>query len=330
MSESMTTEESALEHAYKDVLTKIGRNLICFQRAEQILKEISKLIGISISMDDPQKSIAAWEERVTRMTLGTLSTRFTDTYLLGKEHRPPENPERLGKGLMVFRLSIDNDPETLAKRRESLNLLVSERNWLVHQLLPDFDRNSLQACLEMAVRLDRQREAILPEIERLRSDYLNIHKIRQMIPGMLLEPENIASLRECLISQHPLIAKLEDIAREIQEPGGWVALSTATKRLTDFPPEEITKICKGSGVKSLKELLIASGQFDVELVPVGTKRHRVIYRLKSHHSVSMNGDPRSLEAKAPLPWPTHPLTMPPIDQIPKVPSETSHLVISDQ
>ncbi|MCU0795146.1 MAG: hypothetical protein MUF31_04340 [Akkermansiaceae bacterium] len=192
MPEPTTPDESALEDAYNDVLRKIGRNLVCFQMAEQILKEIAKLIGTTISMDNAAESLANEQKRVAKMTLGSLSTRFTDIYLLGKEPNPPATPERLGKGGMILTVSIENDPETLAKRRESLEFLVNERNWLVHHLLDGFDRDCLQACREMAERLDLQREAILPEIEELRSDYLNIHESRRMLRAQIIKPENRA------------------------------------------------------------------------------------------------------------------------------------------
>jgi hypothetical protein len=79
-----------------------------------------------------------------------------------------------------------------------------------------------------------------------------------------------------------LIDKLEDIARGHQEADGWIALGAAAARLTDFPRKEITKILQDRGAKSLEDMLIASERFDVKREPVGTKRHRVVYRLRSH------------------------------------------------
>ena len=54
--------------------------------------------------------------------------------------------------------------------QESLANSVKEGNKLVHHLLPEFDRDSLDSCRAVASNLELQREAVLSEIKRFQQD----------------------------------------------------------------------------------------------------------------------------------------------------------------
>ena len=48
-------EETILKDAYDEVLRRIGRNLLSFQLAEQILKELLRLGGFAIRSGAPEE-----------------------------------------------------------------------------------------------------------------------------------------------------------------------------------------------------------------------------------------------------------------------------------
>jgi hypothetical protein len=273
-------EETILKDAYDEVLRKIGRNLLSFQLAEQILKELLRLGGFAIRSGAPEEPFGEIAKRARIMTLGGLTTLFTETHCSGNEPVFPEPPEDSDEGMAAMSFAFNLGENGLAERQESLANLVAERNRLVHHLLPEFDRDSLESCRAAAADLDRQREAVLPEIKRLQQDYRVIRQELNQLAEFMASAEGVAILRTPRIQQHPLIEQFIDIAKNNQAPADWISLNAAAGSIAGFSRDEMTAACTSFGQKSLTALMIASQLFDIELEPAGSDRHRVLYRLK--------------------------------------------------
>lgn len=285
-------EETILKDAYDEVLRKIGRNLLSFQLAEQILKELLRLGGFEIRSGAAEEPFGEIAKRAQKMMMGALTTLFTETHCSGKEPAFPELPEDSNEAMIAMSFAFNLGENGLAERQESLANLVAERNKLVHHLLPEFDRNSLESCRAAAADLDRQREAVLPEIKRLQQDYRVIRQELNQLAEFMASAEGVAILRTPRIQQHPLLEEFVDIAKNNQAPADWISLNAAVGSIAGFSRDEMTAVCTSFGQKTLTALLIASQLFDVEFKPVGSAGYRIHYRLRQHAGSAATSDTR--------------------------------------
>lgn len=135
------------DNAYDEVLTRIGRNLLLFQKAEQLMKCLLTL-GHADPAEGFEQPGALWQ----KATLQQLTNQLTD------------------------RTNTDGDHQ----RRVSIDLLAREQHRFMDDLLPSLMPGTLARFRSLAAELDDQRERILPEIMRLREDTM-------VLQGQLLE-----------------------------------------------------------------------------------------------------------------------------------------------
>ncbi len=284
--------ETILKDAYDEVLKKIGRNLLAFQMAEQILKELLRLGGFARRSSAPEESFGEIAERAKKMTLGGLTTLFTKTHCSDRAPVFPELPENSTDGMIAISFAFKLGEHGLAARRESFATLVAERNRLVHHLLPEFDRDSLASCQAAAADLDRQRELVLPEIKCLQENYRFVSHELSNLATFMASPEGIDFMRVPSLQQHPLIEEFAAFARDNPAPADWISLSAAAGRIVGFSRDEISAVCESFSQKSLTALMIASQLFDIEFELTKTNSHRVLYRLsQGAGSSSSDGNP---------------------------------------
>lgn len=278
--------ESVIQAASEEVMKKIGRNLLSFQMAEQILKELLRLGGLATRSGAPDETFGEMAKRVQTMTLGGLTTLFTETHCSNKAQVFPRLPENSDEVMIAMSFSFDYGENGLAERRASLASLVAERNKLVHHLLPEFDRDSLESCRATAADLDRQRELVLPEIKRLQEDYRSIRQELSNLAALMSSPVGLNILSVSPLQHHPLVKEFVNIAQTNPSSDEWISLNSAAGSITGFSRDEITEICANFGYKSLTALMIASQRFEIDLEPTANDRHRVLYRLKQDASMA--------------------------------------------
>lgn len=287
-------EDSILQAAHKEVLQKIGRNLLSFQTAELILKELIRLGGLAMrSSSKPAESFEAMTKRVQTMTLGGLTSLFTNSHCTNKEPTFSEAADSSSELQVSLSYSFRYSEKALNERRESLATLVKERNELVHHLLPEFDRDSLESCAATAAKLDRQRELVLPEIKRLQQDCRFIQQEFSNLAELFLSSESRTLLAASRLRNQPLIKAFLDFAQTHSTPDKWVSLNLAASSITGFTRAKINEICTSFGYKSLTELMIDSQMFEIHLEPTGENRHRVLYRHKHHNSLLLLQPPQA-------------------------------------
>jgi hypothetical protein len=267
-----------LQDAYDEVLKKIGRNLLIFQQAEHLLKLLLTWGSFRTTPDKPavlDDFAKVWNQH----TMGQLKSQFVDRHCTKSDDLIADfNPENAG---MAMSFTLGNSDGYAEQRGIAMDMLVAERNDLVHHLILRLQRDSLESCREISAYLDAQREKVLPEIQQLKDDCKSTREMMVQMISFLMSDEGMSALEKGPIRQCPLITNLAAIAAENPDPMAWTPLKSAISRLQDFPSEKISDLVGQFGQKSLTRLLDASELFELKDEQCGHGRHRTLYRLKS-------------------------------------------------
>jgi len=257
-----------LEKAKNEVQRKIGRNLLLFQQFEHLIKWFlanNKFEGYTselISVKERQT------EAVKKKMLGELISQYTKDVQPSSDSKIKERSEILEESYCKFSYWTSADPDYFESKEEALRSLASERNELVHHLLPRINPISIESWRETERYLDYQREKILPELNELQ------RKINAMEKA----------LKECLVilthQESYFISILCDIAAKASRNDGWTSLDTAGRFIRQQAPEEITNLKKKYGRKSLKDLILTTELFDISEEATEKGGVRAFYRLK--------------------------------------------------
>lgn len=274
--------ETSLRHdsAKDEVLCKIGRNLMLFQQMEGLLKTI---VGIGTNSGYCNEFRQLQKERlaaVSKKTMGQLigevvQTHFTD------EVPNYEKPQDLSEAWVSFRYQVGADPAFHERRKKALDDIVTERNELVHHLLPRWNIASLESTQEVAAYLDGQRYKALAEFEELRAMTKALESAVQAL-GTFLASDEFAARAECeWLRQSQLVTLLERILEQHADSDGCVLLNVAGELLRQQAPGDYAEMGKRYGFKSLKKLILEVGLFELIQKPTERGGTRISYRRKT-------------------------------------------------
>ena len=183
-----------------DVFRKVGRNLLLFQRLENVLKFLVVHGGISGYASELESKHLRRSETVGKQTLGTVAGQFFEQNFSACDEQLPtqvKEPYFSAK----FELDVENaNPEIKA---ENLSNLIDGRNDLVHHFLQRFKFNSLDGLIEAGNYLDCQHEDIMRDLNYFRklmgqlqhlrrkySEWMNSDEARQFFLGEHDDNEN--------------------------------------------------------------------------------------------------------------------------------------------
>ena len=162
------TSHIELPDLRNEVLRKIGRNVVNFQKMEGMLKLLNSLNSVSGSLSDIQEILAKNSSSVERQPMGRLADVFIrEVYSSDSKNIGMQKDIR--DVSISFSIRIDAAPELVKERKRALSFVVAERNKLIHQTLAKFNPNSIDSCVELSTILDDQHAKIWPEFEILRS-----------------------------------------------------------------------------------------------------------------------------------------------------------------
>jgi hypothetical protein len=186
-------EETELQSARDEVLRAIGRNLLLFQRAELMLKQLNAIGSFTSRGGEVQDTFAARKARFDKQTLGQQLKHLQENHFA--ERDPFEGPIDEADGSVNtigfdFSLGV-TDPEA---RKLAQDEMVKERNHLVHQMFAEFDSDSLEQCRETLVKLNEQRESILPEFQRIADELIAVSEGIACTAAFFASPEGQAAL----------------------------------------------------------------------------------------------------------------------------------------
>lgn len=278
----LNTMESEIEIAKNQVQRKIGRNIVAFQKVEQMLKYLivnGKFSGCISEIDTKRKQRAGIVER---QTLGQLVGQYLNQFHSGYE-QSNEEPEDLKEVYISFYMQVDRSEKDYENKKQILASMVAERNELIHHLLPRFDWNSMESCQDTDRYLDQQYKKLLLEFKDLKALTEAFQKARVMCADFFDSEEGKKYLEWlwCRTRYRRVSKLLIDIANKAARPDGWTLLSVAGQLLHQQEPEELAVLKEKNGHKTLKEVIMATGQFDIKEEQTEKGGVRVLYRPKS-------------------------------------------------
>lgn len=268
-------KSSHANEAADDAQRKIGRNLLCFQHVEHLLKFLlfnrQWIVGIGQGTDIQERR----EAKIRAKTMGQLVGQFAEE-LLVLEGEQPEPPTLTDVGTGWLRITFGNahDSECRKKLQAELEALVSKRNDLIHHFLPMWNSTPMDNIHQ---HLDQQHEELRPILDRLKADAQALQDVKKQLAGWLASDEARHAIERSWLLGSPLVVLLDDIARQ---RGGWMPLDLAGQLLRQHKPEDFARMQERYGHKTLKRLLMATQLFEVADLSTG-KGSKPAYRIKS-------------------------------------------------
>ena len=146
-------------------LRRIGRNVVNFQKLETALKSLVPATNMSGTLSELAAKRARKTKALRKMPLGHLAQEF-HAGIFGKE--PPASDRSTSKeAYFSLSMRVEADPETILESKQSLNVLVKERNRLIHSELACTDFNSPAECSRLSAVLDEQNERLCKQLQEL-------------------------------------------------------------------------------------------------------------------------------------------------------------------
>lgn len=273
--------DTELDKLRNEVLRKIGRNVMLFQQVEHMLKYLlanSKVSGYASELTINKEQRAA---TIGKQTMGKVANQFFENVF--SESVPEEtsnSPEELKELWFDFRYTVQCEQDYYQERKNALTSIITERNDLIHHLLPKWDSSLTESCIEIDLYLEQQREKILPEIELLKEQIKNFREAVKEHVGFLSSTEGKKSFNLSFLRQSQLVAWLFEIAKQQARTDGWVVLSNAVHHIRQQVPHELADLEKKHGYKKLKEIILATEYFDIYEEPTTKSGVRLLYRIK--------------------------------------------------
>jgi len=181
----------ALTEARDEVLRKIGRNLVNFQRMETMLKFLNANQRISGTASDLAEISARLKKHTSKMPMGHLAEEFVRSVYSSHEAAEHIDSDEIS---VTFSFRIEADAALVAERKKALRAVVRERNKLVHQWLSEFDPNSRESCQELGAALDEQNARVIPELEILRAIIRTFRESQREVTKFLMSEDFLAEL----------------------------------------------------------------------------------------------------------------------------------------
>ena len=273
------------EDFVNEVLRKVGRNIVLFQQLEALLKFVvanGSLSGFASELNMLKRQQA---DKVNKHTMGTLVGQNVESSSPEFENSSPERQE-IDEAFFSFSFRVECDADYYQTRKETLAQMVSERNDLVHHLLPRFDTTSEESCEALGKELDTQSENIRLEIKRLQATAEALNDGRKQLADFLQSKEGQKELKLSFLRQSRLVLMLGDIATQMSREDGWTLLNIAGQLVKEHAPEELEQMKEMHGYNSLKKLIQASEIFDIYDEATKKGGTRVLYRLKAGWELS--------------------------------------------
>ena len=254
------------------VYQQIGRNVLHFQRMEQLLKIILPRAKVSISPDTDVALMKAKAGIAVEMeTLGTLVKLFIAKVCDPEEPSSTDESETPGiKATLRLIFKSSEARDGLIKR---LKDLVNERNHLVHHLLSQIDLRSPASWRSIQGALENQEKRALSEIEGLRQLVELIGWSRSLISHPDIRQEiAYGPIRE------QLLGKLRAASAKSADPEGWTPLKAAIHTEPRISPELLTEYLENFQLPNVSALLENVPDFELRHDKDQKGKTRTYYR----------------------------------------------------
>lgn len=156
-----------VSEARNEAFRRLGRNVYLFQLIERQLKHLVVHASIQGHVDELPKRLAERSKKARKASLGEL----TDQLVAGVYRRETDassQPRDSSKAWYSFAFKIESKEAFVRERQKELRRLVRERNTLIHTAAADIRPDDTDKWIEFGESLDRQRQQLVLEHERLR------------------------------------------------------------------------------------------------------------------------------------------------------------------
>lgn len=161
------------EELKQALFAKIGRNVVLFQQLEMLLKHLISRSEISGTSSELLSKIEEREKKTFRKTMGQLAGDYVGDILAPVSDEPDfsKEPENLTEPWISFKFSFGDSEKFQAEMREHMADLVTQRNDLIHTLLPRLDLESEEKCEVLCAQLDKQADQIRNSVKHFQGVY---------------------------------------------------------------------------------------------------------------------------------------------------------------
>lgn len=272
-----------------EVQRKIGRNLLLLQHVETMLKTLltqSRLAGAT--PEALERNRAERKKLIESSTLGMLAGKFTTEVLVGMPMDPDENEDepKFLEGYVSFKYELTAEKDYVAQRTRSLQLIVDERNELVHHFLSKWNLMSEESAQAATLHLDQQHLRVAAEAKTLKSNLEALQRLARLQTNLMSSPEYEKQMEKMWLYGSKIVLLLVGMSRKAKQQDGWVRLIDADPLLKIKAPEDRASLKAMYGYDQLKPLLLATEVFDLRenLLPNGNSN--VLFKLR-HESQAL-------------------------------------------
>lgn len=270
-----------LELLQDEILRKIGRNVMLFQQVEYLLKGLLLFGNISCRVSEYEIVKENRKASIFKQTMGQVAGQWHENFFSSTKETVIKPEElKIDDAWFGFYYNIEADGDFYEERKKALELVVSERNDLIHGLILKWDKASTESCAKIEQYLDQQREKILPELEFLKDQAKHLLEIRKNLAEFFLSDEGAKFVELSFLRQSQVVAWLYEIAQLKARADGWVELSSAALSIRQQVPEAVANLKELYGHKKLKGIILATEYFDICEEPTEKGGIRVLYRIK--------------------------------------------------
>ncbi len=261
-----------------EVQSKIGRNILLLQKVEYLFKFISCITNIS-GYSSELKTIKENTITIDKRTLGQLINSYFEndsTYCNQTKTEDEANTRKEIWHSFGFWCSDMNDNT----RKESLKLLLVERNELIHNFVLKYDLTRLEDLNMAEQYLDEQYRKIQQEFKHLKWMVESWQEMMQDIVEIMASSEGKQVLMLEALKQSQLVKLLIDISTEKSRADGWTYLSYAGSLVRKKASDELDFWKNRYGNTTLKNLMMMTGIFEIYDEPTNKGQKQVIYKIK--------------------------------------------------
>lgn len=147
-----------------DALFAVGRNVVSFQRLEQILKQLALFAPLYATPATLQSEVENRVAGTERLTLGSAVKKWIESEF---HITQPKQGKQLDQEIVSAFGFGPRTPENFDRLSCELESLAQERNSLIHLDLAQLNLADEAECTALSIRLDAQNDRIIRAIEIL-------------------------------------------------------------------------------------------------------------------------------------------------------------------
>ncbi len=283
LGEELTPRVHARTPATDELLRRIGRNVVVFQQIENLLKHLNKRATVAGPVDRIAAKVEKRAETVNRMTMGTLAGELLDNVLGASDEDEP--PIETVQSWIQLGHSIDTDAESVERHASEMQALVNARNDLIHHFLPRWESAVDGDAGGALAYLDAQWEEAKRTLDRLYAWARSMDILNSKVAAFLDSPEAERQFELAAIRGSRLVVMLGEVAMKSSRDDGWTLLSSAGQLIKQAAPLELQDLHARFGHSKLKDVLLATGVFDVADEPTPAGGSRTIYRINENYQL---------------------------------------------